>query len=265
MGYNSKTYKLINSIDHSYYWSGRYGAKGEKRAPRKKITAEQVKRQNQINKENKLRRLIQANFYPNDMWVCLKYPKGTILEFEKLKDDITKFIRRLRNEYKKRYEELKFVYRIEVGKRGGPHVHILINRIYGSDLLIVKCWNNGYVNITPMYEAGNFRQLAAYIVKPLPSECKQMSFIEQNRKALMKYSSSRNLIRPEPEKKQYRRRTMRKLMLEGPTPTPGFYIDKDSIRSGINEYTGYSYYHYTEIRIDTVYRKVKQHSGRKRE
>lgn len=33
-------------------------------------------------------------------------------------------------------------------------------------------------------------------------------------------------------------------------PAAGYYIDKDSIRRGINEYTGYSYLYYQEIMID---------------
>ena len=37
---------------------------------------------------------------------------------------------------------------------------------------------------------------------------------------------------------------------DGPKPTPGDYIDKSSIVSGVNKYTGMSYLYYTEIKID---------------
>ena len=255
--YNSKTYHLINSIDHEYNWSGKYGAKGEKRAKKKKPTPLQMAYQNQKNKENRVRRLIQANFYPNDIWVCLKYPAGTRLTFKNLQKDFQKFLRSLRSEYRKRMEELKFLYRIEVGEEGGAHIHILINRIMGADLLVQKCWGP-LCNFTPLYEKGNFRQLASYLVKPLPEESKQMSLFEEfERKAMSKYGRSRNLANPEPERKQYVRRTMRKIIENGPKPTKGYYIDKDSVKMGINEYTGYSYIYYTEIRLDTKLRPVK--------
>ena len=43
---------------------------------------------------------------------------------------------------------------------------------------------------------------------------------------------------------------MRKLLLYGPKPTPGYYIVPESIRSGTNRYTGYSYMRYTEEKLD---------------
>lgn len=50
-------------------------------------------------------------------------------------------------------------------------------------------------------------------------------------------------------KKKYSHWTMRKVISEGPQPQPGYYIDKNSIRSGINRYTGMGYYCYTEIKV----------------
>ena len=78
MAYRKHTYYFQNSIEHAYKFAGHIGAKGEHRAKRKKPTPEQVKRQNQINKENKYRHLLKANFLPGDCWVTLKYPAGTM-------------------------------------------------------------------------------------------------------------------------------------------------------------------------------------------
>ena len=80
--YNRERWIFLNSIETECKYAGKYGAKGEKRAKRKKPTPEQVAKQNQINKENRIRRLIKANFYPSDLWVTLKYPKGTRKPFE---------------------------------------------------------------------------------------------------------------------------------------------------------------------------------------
>jgi hypothetical protein len=256
--YTRYTYQMINSNEISIFYKGRYGSKGERRAKRKKASPEQIRYQNQKNKELNVLRLIQANFFPNDIWACLKYPAGTRISIDEIKDFMNKkFIRGLRKDYRKRGEELKYIYRLEIGKHGSPHIHILINRIYGADLLVQKNWGP-LCHFTPLRTEGNFRKLAAYMTKPLPEEFEQMSFFDtQEIKRLSTYSPSRNLVRPEPEKKSYKRRTVRKIVQEGITPTPGYYIDRDSVRMGVNEFTGMSYIHYSEKRLDTRLRVLR--------
>ena len=61
------------------------------------------------------------------------------------------FLQRLRYRYKKLEDVLKYIYRIEIGKRGGIHVHILLNRTKcskGTDTLIAECWTFGFVGRT---------------------------------------------------------------------------------------------------------------------
>lgn len=257
MGYKRTVYRSDNCIEWGYCFNGSCGAKGEQRAEKKKPTPEQIKKQNQRNKENLVRRTIQLNFYPNDYWVCLKYQRGTGKTYEDVKDDFNKFLRRMRNDYRIRGEEFKYIYRIEIGRRGGIHIHILFNRIWGADLLTIKNWVNNLIHFTMLRDEGGYRKIASYITKPLPEDSGQLCmFTDDEKKAMSKYGSSRNLIRPEPEVKEYRRRTVRKLINEGPEATKGFYIDKSSLHTGINEYTGYSYLYYTEIRIAPIQRVV---------
>ena len=250
MAYRQYEWIFDNSIETDIVYAGRYGAKGEKRAPRRKATPEQVKRQNQRNKEIRMRRLIKANFREGDLWVTLKYQAGTRKEVKEVQADLSRFLRKLRTEYKKLHVTLKFIYRIELGRQGGIHTHLLVNRVLDADRIIQRLWTRGRVNWTSTYECGGFKSLAEYIVKE-PEEIEgQMSlFDEPDRGKLIKYSSSRNLVRPEPVKKEYSRRTVRKILRDGPKPHEGFYIDKDSVVIGVNPYTGYSYIHYTEIRI----------------
>lgn len=103
------------------------------------------------------------------------------------------------------------------------------------------------------YEEGDFKDLAAYICKQPErdsQEYEQLSlFPKEEQKELLSYSSSRNLIRPEPERKRYSHRTVRKLIQDGPKPTPGYYIDLESLYIGTNPYTGYSYCKYIEIKL----------------
>ena len=108
------TFRFPNSMEHEIKWIGKYGAKGEKRAARHRATPEQIKKQNQANREKYVRRLIKANFFPNDLWITLKYPKGKRKPLWEVKKDFTNFVSRLRYRYEKRGHMLKYIYRMEV-------------------------------------------------------------------------------------------------------------------------------------------------------
>ena len=102
------------------------------------------------------------------------------------------------------------------------------------------------------YEEGGFKELAEYVVKkPKGKALEQISlFPEEEQKTYIVYNCSRNLIEPDPEEKEYSHWTMAKILADGPSPSEGYYIDKSTIRQGINPFTGYSYLYYTERRID---------------
>ncbi len=257
MAYWRDKWESDNSIEYELKYAGRYGAKGEQRAKKKKATPDQIKKQNQRNKENRVRRLLQANFYPNDLWITLKYPKGTRKSMAEAADEMKRFLRGMRKDYRIRGEAFKYIYRIEIGKMGGVHIHILLNRIWGADLLASKNWAFGNADYSNVREEGGMAKLAAYIVKPMPEDSGQMSFLPEEKKQCVRYSTSRNLIRPEPERKHYSKRTVRTLIENGPKASPGFYIDKDSIISGINPYTGYSYFRYRELALHPVRRRIR--------
>lgn len=254
MAYIRDVWRFPDSIETEYKFAGRYGAKGEKRAPRQKLTPEQVARQNQLNKEKKVRRLIKANFQKNDYWITFKYKKGTRPSIERVKRDLQTCLNRIRRAYKKAGEQLKFIYRIEIGSRGGAHVHAVINRPDGlaADTIIQEAWDFGCINFAHLHEAGAYADLAAYIVKPPSVEAQRHidQLPPEERKEVIKFSSSRNLIRPEPERKEYSHTTMRRIMENGPVPTPGYYIDYDSLVTGVNLFTGMSYMHYTELKLE---------------
>ncbi|MCI7040583.1 MAG: hypothetical protein MR992_00350 [Lachnospiraceae bacterium] len=256
MAYWLDIYRFPNSTEYEYKWVGNYGAKGEKRKKKIKPTPEQMRKQNQRNRENNVRRLIKANFFQDDLWVTLKYEAGKRKPIGEVKKDFNNFLESLRGKYKRRKSILKFIYRIEIGKRGGIHIHLVVPRIRGedTDLLVQKSWKHGRANFESIYELGGYEKLASYIVKRPDEEIEeQLSlFTEEERKDLIRYSSSRNLIRPAPERKEYKRRTLKKLIEEGMKASEGFWIDKNSIYQGTNPFTGFSYLHYTECRIKTI-------------
>lgn len=258
MSYWKDVWRFINSIEYEFKFAGKYGGKGEKRQEKKKATPEQIKEQNRRNKEKKVRRLLKANFFPGDLWAALTYPEGTRKPLGEIMKDFKKFARKLRTAYKKMGKQLKYIYRIEIGRHGGIHIHIVLNRIKGgdTDLLVQESWRCGHVNFKSIRGTGGYERLACYIVKQPEEESEEYEqlslFPKKEQKVLTKYSCSKNLVRPKPERKEYRRWTVKKLVEDGPKPTPGFYIDKESIHTGINPYTGMSYYYYTEIRIKEI-------------
>lgn len=245
-------YEFPDSNEYEYKWAGRYGAPGERRAKREKATPEQIQKQNQKLRETKMRRLIKANFTRDDFWMTLKYKKGERPPISQVRKDVKDLLNQMRKVYKARGEQFKFIYRMEVGSRGGVHVHILMNRIGGepaTDLLVSRAWKSGAVNYEHLH-GGDYQRLADYIVKPPSPEAQKHidAMPEEERKEFIKYSSSRNLVRPVPKEKKYKR-SVRKLVTEGPKPSKGFYIDKESIVTGVNPFTGQSYMYYTEIKI----------------
>lgn len=258
MRYWKEVWRFLNSVEYEFKYAGKYGAKGEKRQEKKKATPKQIKEQNQRNKEKKVRRLLKANFLPGDLWATLTYQKETRKPLEEVMKDFKRFTRKLRAAYKKMGKQFKYIYRIEIGRHGGIHIHIVMNRIKGgdTDLLVQESWGCGHANFKSIRETDGYEKLACYIVKQPEEESEEYEqlslFPKKEQKALLKYSCSRNLIHPKPERKEYRRWTVRKLVNEGPKPTPGFYIDKESIRTGVNPYTGMSYYYYTEFRIKEI-------------
>lgn len=181
--YKRDIYKFSNSKEYEYTALYNYGAKGERREKRKKPTPEQMAKQNQRNRENKMRRLLKKNFKRGDWWITLKYPQGTRKNMEEVRDDLRKFIRNVSAAYKRRENQFKWVYRIEVGEQGGVHIHMVCNRIPDSDLIITKRWEKyGTINYQHIYEKGGMKRLANYIVKqPTEEIYEQLSLFPRRR------------------------------------------------------------------------------------
>lgn len=256
IAYIEDIFRLGEIIEHEIKFRGNYGAKGEKRGSRVTPTPEEMEKINQKNRVKKVRRLIRLNFNETDYWLTLKYKAGYRQnKIEKIKKDMSQYLRRLRWHYKKREKPLKYIYRIEIGEHGGVHIHMILNRIRDTDMIVKRCWQfeqTAGVYYAHLYKEGGFERLAEYIVKkPDEETSKQLSlFPEEERKELIKYSCSRNLKQPVPERKEYSRRTLKKAILKGIKPTDGYIVDKSSVVHGINRFTGMSYLYYTEIKIN---------------
>lgn len=234
--YERIRYIFRGSIEVEERHSGRYGAPGQPRKKKVKATPEQIEKQNQKNRENKTRRLIKANFFENDYWVTLTYRKGERPgSIQEAVDLARKALRKLKAHYRRMGLELKYIICTEVGSKGGIHHHVIINRAPDGDTLINEVWPHGHPDIKLLYRQGEYKALAEYITKqPEKAGCEK------------RYSRSRNLVVPEPEKRIMLRPTWNR----EPKPPKGYYLDKDTYIEGVNPVTGYKYRHYMFVRLN---------------
>ena len=256
-GYVHKQYIFRDSIEHEYYFNGNYGAKGEKRLPKREKTPEEIKEVNQANKEKKVRHLIKQNFSTGDYFATMSFGDEYIgRSIESLrKKEIKNFLNRIRREYKKAGIPFKFIIRMELGARKKrPHIHIIMNRIPDLDLILKKQWPYGGI---PHFELmtddpDTPGKLADYITKPTEEQqIEADALCEGDVSKLISYSCSRNLSRPKPKKSVIKSRTMHSVFNKDLVPAEGFYIDKNPkmLKRGINPFTGLSYLYYQEIRL----------------
>jgi hypothetical protein len=253
--HKKETRRFERSTEERYTFKGRYGAKGEKRAKKEKPTPEQIEYQNRKNKARRIRWLIKGNFTEDDLFVTLTYRAGSRKEIKEAVEDVRRLIRKLRRQFDRRGRPLKYIYAVEIGSRGGVHAHLIINECGETARLISKLWEHGHPNFKNLYEDGDYEQLAEYMAKVPPEKEGKTKMEQCAGKQEYCYNHSRNLVMVEPEIRNYSRRTVKKYIeaLEAGATThkdakwipEGFYVYRDSIRMGVNPYTGLSYLEYT--------------------
>lgn len=247
--YRLDIFRFPSSNEYEYKFAGNYGAKGEKRQKKQKRTPEDIERQNQYQRNRTVRHLLKANFTEGDYWTTLTYSAKEGRSISDISEDLSQFLRKIRYRYKKADIPCKYIYRIEIGSKGGIHVHIILKRIPDIDRIIQQYWTHGK-SFNELLDDGTYEKLAEYIVKPPTDQQKKLlATFGADAKKLIKYSCSRNLDRPVPETKIMKSRTMRSVFNSDLIPEKGFYIDKNSIRRGVNSFTGYGYLYYQEVKI----------------
>ena len=226
-------------IEISKYYANRAHVKGEKRVKRKKPTTDAQKKINQRKAEKDLRLLMAANFKNEDALVRLDFknrPGGS----EEMQELISKAVKKIRKEYVRAGKILRSVYTKEVGPKGGRHIHMLMNR-EDMDVLkvLVKCWPHGGIHIDPVTTAPDFSKIASYFIK-------YAAKTEETEGKLIgkRWYPSRSLKKPKVSKRIIKSNRFRENIKE----KPGYILQKDSVRSGISEFTGYQYFSYTLIR-----------------
>ena len=239
--YVKKTYVIKDWVLTKKYHSGRYGAPGVTRAERKAPTSEAVRKVNQKHREENVQRLILANFDDQDLHVTVTYkPETRPGSMEEAKKDRSTLLDRLRREYRKLGQELKYIGGTEKGRRGAYHHHILINRInvdgITTDDLLQRIWRKGHYSLVRLYTDDDYRGLADYLVKKETKEEAEGGW---------SYTRSRNLIVPQPKIEIIHARKWAK----DPKPPKGYEIVRNSLRNTTNPFTGYPVQEYMMRKI----------------
>lgn len=235
--YLKKIYEFENAIEVEEYGTGRYGAPGKKRRKKRKPTPEEMAKRNQWRKEKKARHQLRKYFRKNDYFVQLTYRvKDRPGSMKEAQDQFKKFYRKVRREYRRRGYEFFWMKNIEVGTKGAWHIHIIVNRIPDADIILADNWPYGKVIIIPMYQKGEFRELAAYITKSPRTDSRLK---EAN------YSTSRNMPLDPPEEERYMTwKPWKKVKIP-----KGFQLDEETFHEGRNPFTGKRYRMYTLLRV----------------
>lgn len=250
MPYIQKTYIAGKTIEIEKTYSKRYGKKiqrGENRNP----TPEAVKKQNAKLAEDKLRRLLNHNFSYKDIHLVLTYKREQRPDPAEAKQQLSKFLRKLRNEYSKRDMELKYIAVTEY-KNKAIHHHLIVNRIdtgVFSDL-----WEYGRPHTTLLDNSGDYKQLASYFVKET-----NKTFSEKNSPFKKRWTASKNLNQVVPVVEVVKAKQWR----EQPSAKNGYILETDSIKNGVSEVTGFEYQFYRLIKVDKQVHKadVRNTSG----
>lgn len=211
------------------------------RGDRVNKSPEEMEKANRRHAEKKLTRLINANFVDGDLHVVLTYKKEERPSPEEAKKILAKFWRRMKAEYKKAEEELKYIVVTEY-KNKAIHHHCIINNPEGINVTMIlkKLWD-GIPKMTTLWSDGQYKELAAYLIKETDK-----TFKDEDSGVKQRYSRSRNLIVPKPKTKVVKKANT---WNKNPKPKKGYYIDYDTLVNGIDGWTGREYQSYTMVAL----------------
>ena len=223
MGYIRKEMYFPRVVEMWEYMDHRYGAPGIKRSQKRKATPKEIEAHNQRNREKICRWKLRQHFTEDDVFVTLTYAVDKRPEnMEACMKDCRRLMDRLRREYKKAGQQMKWIRNIEVGKRNAWHVHLVIKTLPDILSMMAKAWKHGAVLLKPMRAEGEFADLAAYMTKTPRTDKRLID---------ARYGASQNMPVPEPVTKKYKR--WESFEDAEPRLVPkGYYVDKSSVIEG---------------------------------
>lgn len=246
--YCRKIVRAGRTVDVQFTYPTRFGEQLT-RAKHKEgsVTPLDVEEYNNELAIRKLTQIINENFEPDDLWTTLHYEQDNRPEdIVTAKKQLSKFFAELKKIYIKNGIELKYVRTTAFGERGAIHHHIVIPKGVNRRE-ITKLWKETikasqkarspyYIEL---YGDGEYSALAAYI-------CKQGENSAAKEKNMRKWTCSRNIKKPKPEEVKMVEKIK---WQEPPTAWPGYYIERDSIKAGVNPITNKPYLFYRMVKL----------------
>ena len=189
--YREKTY-LCGEIQDVYIYPA-YLRQGKpvKRGRKYRATRPVQDKLNKRHAQEKFTRLLHANFTENDLSLGLDFAQNPDSK-ETAMGLLQKFLRKLRYWYKKLGIELKYLWQMEVSRKGRFHFHVVLSKGMDRDKL-EDLGGHGWANARRLQtKYSGLAPLAGYISKSHREE-------EEIRLTYRSYNGSKNLIDPEPK------------------------------------------------------------------
>lgn len=235
-----RKYRMPNSIEVQEFNSSKCPGLSRPRRQKTEKTPEQIVKANQRRKQRECSRMVEAYFNEDDGAITLTFRKE--MRPKDMKEALKifqAFTRYLKREYKKRYYDLFWIRNVEVGPRGAWHIHMLINRIEGMELLINDWWTVRYGGVFLQY-LKNWRSqgmdIGEYIAK---TKVTSDEVVETS------WGHSRNIQKVQPEDKVISGHRMQ----DKPRIPAGWYLDKNTEYEGETA-EGYPFRTYTLRRLE---------------
>lgn len=235
-----RKYRMPNAIEVQEFNSSKCPGEVKPRRPKTEKTSEQIALANQRRKQRECSRMVETYFNKDDGALTLTFRKeerpANMKEALKI---FASFVRYLKKEYAKRFYDLFWIRNVEVGPRGAWHIHMIVNRIEGMELLINDWWTSRCGGVYVQYLKNwhdQGKDIGEYIAKTKVSSAE---VIETS------WGHSRNITKVPPEDKVISKQKM----TDQPRVPAGWYLDKNSVYEGENE-NGYQFRTYTIRRIE---------------
>lgn len=242
MPYIERRIRAGVTIEVERFYTIRTGAPEGVRAKRENPTPERVQKNNARKREDHLRQMMNANFTDQDFLSCtLTYKPGSEPKtIKEVRDDAADFTKRFRKCAREFGLEPKYIYCIGAGPHR-RHIHITVSKL--PDIAILAgCWVHGHINMTPLYSKGQYRDLASYYLQNAEETRKQE--LELGETPGRRFVCSHNLEKPKITQKLINRKEFRSEPVKR-SETSRYYVDKDSVKYGISDFTGLPFLRFT--------------------
>lgn len=244
MAYVKKVTQAGERIRIEKFYTSRYGSKGKcTRAQNFGKSPEAVTVRNRRYAQMKADDIFNENFKPGDLTITFTFaPDKRPQSTDEIKNIWSKYLRKVRNAYKKAGKVFKWMKGID-DNRKNPHIHAAFSAI---DISLLPEWQYGKIHINPV-DNREQHTFGSYAQKQGAEENGKPK-LEGNR--IQNYSHSRNLIIPEPDYYIIGNDHW----ADEPRAPKGWYVVKDSIQNWNDEVNGYKHQSYVILPLSIKHR-----------